>query len=133
MRTLLVTVRLAAAVVALMLAAGPGLSGLVRTVSGANEHVCTCASGGSHASCPVCSHSLRTRSQSHSKEPVADGTPCGDPRIGVVAGREPGAPPPSFALVAPRVTRLAAPRFEQDDLDERFLEPATPPPRFAST
>ncbi|HXX69363.1 MAG TPA: hypothetical protein VEK07_19415 [Polyangiaceae bacterium] len=118
------------AVLVMLLGAGNGLSGLVRAFA-PREHVCTCASGGSHASCPVCNPSLGRKTSSRLS--TVDGVPCGEPRGAVQVAGDPAlaARPP---LVAPCPF---APAFAQSafcrDLDDVPLEPTTPPPRIACT
>jgi hypothetical protein len=113
----------------LMLAAGNGLSGIVRVLAATDGHVCTCASGGSHASCPVCSHALGTPSRS--RLPIVDGRPCGDRHPGTMAACAPVTLPAPSITMAPRIARLNMPAIEQVDGPDRSLEPATPPPRIA--
>jgi hypothetical protein len=131
MRQIAVRLRLALAMLALMLGAGRGLPGLVTALSGATTHVCTCASGGDHASCPVCNASLSEHRRSH--RPAARGVPCGDPRVAVGAPGEAGTlPAPLQALAAAREW-VAAPRTEKAEVPLVFLEPSTPPPRRRAT
>jgi|SRR5580698_8096985 hypothetical protein len=133
MRTLLSRLHAVAAaawlVVALMLAGGNGLPGLVWALSGADTHVCTCASGGSHASCPVCSHALRA--PSHSRAPSVDGLPCGDRRVASAVSGELATLPPSFVDLVPVLQGVAAIRVDRAEPPDHPLEPATPPPRSA--
>lgn len=117
------------AILIAMVASGSGLPGLVRALSTTPTHVCTCASGGSHASCPVCnpaSHDGR-----RSREPAADGAPCGERGVPMVAVSEPGAPTAPFqcALVVAVRQRIVVP--ERRDVEDRPAEPETPPPRSA--
>jgi hypothetical protein len=130
MRALTRTLRSLAPVIAIlvaMLAGGSGLPGLVRALSGASAHVCTCASGGTHASCPVCN--LGSRGHRRSSRPEAEGVPCGGRGVAVLAAGDPSALPVPFqdVLVAVVRQRIVAP--EQRDIEDRSAEPATPPPR----
>jgi hypothetical protein len=119
----------ASVVVALMLGGGSGLPGVVWALSGAGAHVCTCSSGGSHASCPVCSHALQAPSHSHA--PSVDGMPCGDRRLAAGPMGEPAMLPPSLVELVPVVDRVAP--VPATGVDPPFCprEPATPPPRTA--
>jgi hypothetical protein len=116
----------ASVVVALMLAGGNGLPGLVRVLSQSNAHVCTCSTGGSHASCPVCNHALRT---SRSPIPAFSGVPCGDRQIAAGAVGDPALPGLSFALLVGPAPALTVPAEVPASPPHRDVEPATPPPR----
>ncbi|HLK37048.1 MAG TPA: hypothetical protein VKU41_09890 [Polyangiaceae bacterium] len=128
--------RLIVACLAVALAAGSGLPGLVRALSGISSHVCTCAMGGSHASCPVCSRAL-SNGRAISEDPVggepqADGVPCGDKRVAVGVAVEPGVLPAGLVGIVPAGEVLPVPRAECPSPPAPFIEPATPPPRTAT-
>jgi hypothetical protein len=121
--------QLVVATLVAVLAAGSGVAGLVSALSGPPAHVCTCASGGSHARCPVCNPSLGHRARC--ALPLVDGAPCGERSFTPGAGFEPMlAAAPRAAIVPPSVRvapQPASPR-PYDDVESR---PATPPPRGA--
>jgi hypothetical protein len=131
MRQVAVHFRLALAILALMLGAGRGLPGLVTALSGTATHVCTCASGGDHASCPVCNAKLSEHRRSH--RPAAEGVPCGDPRVAVGTPGESSTLPAPLLAIAPARVWVAAPRAEKSEIELVFLEPSTPPPRRSAT
>jgi hypothetical protein len=113
----------------LMMGAGNGLPGLVQALSGTDGHVCTCASGGSHASCPVCNHA--TGASTGSRLASAQGVPCGDHRVVAAASCDPGTLPAPFVALAQVVRRVDTPLADEARAPERHVEPATPPPRIA--
>jgi hypothetical protein len=119
----------ASVVIALMMGGGNGLPGLVWALSASDAHVCTCASGGSHASCPVCSHALQA--PSHSRAPSVDGMPCGDRRLAAGPMGELATLPPSLVDLVPVVDRVPALPATGVDPPLCHREPATPPPRTA--
>jgi hypothetical protein len=121
------------AVVALALAAGSGLPGLVLALAGPATHVCTCAIGGNHATCPVCNPSLGEQSRARSSAPAAQGAPCGDPRVAIGAPGELSTLPSPLVGVAPAGAWVRAPRTQRTDIDQVIAEPATPPPRSPLT
>jgi hypothetical protein len=121
----------AVAVVALGLAAGGGLPGLVLALAGPATHVCTCASGGDHGTCPVCNPSLGEHRRSSA--PAAKGVPCGDPRVAIGAPGELSTLPSPLLGIAPAGVWLRAPRMQRTDVDQVIAEPATPPPRSSGT
>jgi hypothetical protein len=130
MRALLRPVRYFAPLIAIlvaMLAAGGGLPGLMRVLSGTSSHVCTCASGGTHASCPVCNPA--SRDQHRSSRPQAEGAPCGGRDVAVATSSEPGALPVRFRGLVVAAVRLRIPWPVLADLENLVVEPATPPPR----
>jgi hypothetical protein len=118
------------AMVALIMGAGHGLPGLVTAMSGSTTHVCTCASGGDHASCPVCN---ATATAHRSARPAAQGVPCGDPRVAVGTPGEASMLPAPLLAVAPASTWIGAPRPAKADIEQIILEPSTPPPRRSAT
>jgi hypothetical protein len=119
--------QLVVAALVAVLAAGSGVAGLVSALSGPPAHVCTCASGGSHARCPVCNPSLGRHQRC--AMPLVDGAPCGERSFSVGAGFEPMLAAAACAAIVPpsmRVaTRPASPRSYRD-VENR---PAIPPPR----
>jgi hypothetical protein len=120
---------LASVIVGLLLAGGNGLPGLVQALASTEAHVCTCSTGGSHASCPVCSHALGASSRSD--RPSFDGVPCGDRRVAAGALGDPALPAASFVVLpAGELTRLAHAGGTRSP-SPRHVEPATPPPRDA--
>jgi hypothetical protein len=130
MRALLRPVRSLVPLIAIliaMLAAGAGLPGLVRVLSGASSHVCTCASGGTHASCPVCNPA--PRDQHRSSRPEAEGPPCGGRGVAVATASEPGALPVHFPGLVTLAVRLRIPWPALPDIEDPAVEPPTPPPR----
>lgn len=137
MRALALRLQLVVAILVAMLAAGSGLPGLVQAFSGAREHVCTCASGGDHTSCPVCNPQLaeaKPETKAGATAMAARGAPCGDPRLAVAPGGEVSTLPAALALPSlPFAMRLDVPGAQSPAVPERALEPATPPPRRAAT
>jgi len=106
---------------------GPA-TGAIARVLGSVDHTCTCASGGTHASCPVCNPSLR--GEGRSRVPALQGTPCGEGRLAVpTTPLPPGVLPGELALEAPALEEsLPSPpiaRLRPADRDG----PPTPPPR----
>jgi hypothetical protein len=132
MRALALRLNLVVVLLVAMLAAGRGLPGLVQAVRGADTHACTCATGGDHASCPVCNPTLREHARS--KVPAAQGVPCGaDLGMVAIAGGEASTLPAPVAILARPFVRSPAPRLESPAERDVVLEPATPPPRRAAT
>jgi hypothetical protein len=130
-RALIPLLRLLVAVVVAVLACGSGLPGLLLALGDASAHVCTCASGSSHASCPVCNKTLVD--EERSPGPRVDGAPCGDQRVATGVACDPGVLPAAFVGASPIRAYLRAPRAGYAPEEQRYLEPATPPPRSAST
>jgi hypothetical protein len=130
MRALVSHLQVVVAILVAMLALGKGLPGIVSTVHDAHSHVCTCASGGDHASCPVCN---RTLVEHRSSRPAAQGTPCGKGHVGDAASGEVVILPAPAAPVARPLERLEAPAARTVAIRQVSLEPSTPPPRSAST
>ena len=129
MRDLVSRLHLIVAIVVTMLAAGNGLPGIERALGDAAAHVCTCANGGDHASCPVCNPTLlEHRRSSH---PVADGVPCGSRRLATTASSDVTTLPSPLVGVVSRIERGPAPRSRRLFVEQAFLEPAIPPPRSA--
>lgn len=122
-------VRLVIVALVAMLGAGSGLSGLVRALA-PSEHVCTCVSGGSHASCPVCNPALGRRTHSHSC--AIDGVPCGERGGAIQVAGDPAvvAPPPNVGSCP--FSRASAPVATRAELLDVSSKPTTPPPRIAS-
>jgi hypothetical protein len=132
MRALALRLNLVVVLLVAMLAAGRGLQGLVHVLRGAETHVCTCATGGDHASCPVCNRALRE--EPRSTMPAAQGVPCGrDIGMVAVAGAEASTLPAPVAALARPFVRSPAPGLESAAERDVVLEPATPPPRRAAT
>jgi hypothetical protein len=126
-----VRLRLVLAMLVAMLAAGQGLPGLVQALLGPPAHVCTCAAGGEHATCPVCSPHLGEPRRS--REPAATGVPCGDRRVALGSpGEMSTVPAPSAGLVG-ALEWTPAPHPEPGIVQQVIPEPATPPPRMVST
>jgi hypothetical protein len=122
----LVAVIVAALVV--MLGCGSGLPGIVRTLAGVGaDHVCTCVSGGSHASCPVCNPALRH--EGRSRAPALEGVPCGEGRLAMEAAVDPAVIPESRVVKPASPTGVDGPHALSVAPDDAFIEPWTPPPR----
>jgi hypothetical protein len=120
---------LVAALVA-VLGAGAGLGGFVRAMTGTSEHVCTCATGGTHATCPVCNPQLHD--ERRSTVPAFDGVPCGD-RLGAVqAAVDPGVLPAPWLGPAPAVETCPVADDASAQPDTPTFAPALPPPRTAT-
>jgi hypothetical protein len=119
-------VPLLVAVLAMMLGCGNGLPGIVRTVVG-TEHVCTCASGGSHSSCPVCNPSLH---EARSRTPTLEGVPCGEGRFAVGAGPDVAVIPATCAVSVALVSGTYPFPGSSGTPPDQFVQPSTPPPRF---
>jgi hypothetical protein len=129
-RALVLRLQIVIAVLVATLAAGRGLPGLLQAAQGADTHVCTCAAGGDHASCPICN---RTLTEHRPSVPNAHGVPCGTRGVMADAEGDLGTlPPPTLALATP-IVRLAAPLALASAERDVPLEPATPPPRRAAT
>src|ERR1700733_14152833 len=75
MRAALSRLQIVVAILVAMLGCGNGLSGIVHALNDAASHVCTCANGGDHASCPVCNPVLREHRAS--SVPALEGAPGG--------------------------------------------------------
>jgi hypothetical protein len=122
-------IRLVLAALITAMGSGVGLPGWVAALARA-DHVCTCASGGGHSSCPVCNPAfgaLRARSR-HTE---VRRTPCGeDDRVAFGGAGEFGVlPGPSGTLVA-RFERVGAGRNGVAWPEMAWVEPPTPPPRI---
>lgn len=120
-------VRLLVAVLVAVLTAGAGLGGFVRAFAGTPEHVCTCATGGTHASCPVCNPKLRE--EKRSAAPAFDGVPCGDGAGAVQTAADPGVLPAPWLAPAPAIERSVTARPLLALHGRLVIEPPTPPPR----
>jgi hypothetical protein len=131
MRALVSHLQLVIAILVVMLAAGRGLPGIVSALHAEPSHVCTCASGGDHASCPVCNRTLTEHRRS--SRPEASGIPCGTGRLAVTASGDVGTLPGAVGCAVRPVERVAALRAPDLAIGEVLLEPATPPPRLAAT
>src|ERR1700722_2978998 len=131
MRQVVLRLQLVVAILVAMLAAGRGFPALVGALRGPTSHVCACASGGDHQSCPVCNPSLTEHRPS--RTPAADRTPCGDPRVAVGAPGEVSTLPAPVVGIAPDVAWVRAPRPQSSEIDQVFAEPTTPPPRRSRT
>lgn len=131
MRTLALRFNLVVVVLVAMLATGRGLPGFVQAARADQTHVCTCATGGDHASCPVCNPALAE--QPYSSAPAVRGVPCGGSNVvDLAAGEASTLPRPIFALARPFV-RLAVPHLVSPAERDILIEPAIPPPRRAAT
>jgi hypothetical protein len=122
--------RIVLAVLVLSLGGGSGTPGLVRALAAADSHVCTCASGGSHAACPVCNP--MTFEKAHSRHSSVNGTPCGETRTSLWGASEPGVVPAASRIVEAPSVRLRSVRALAPRPDTVVLRPATPPPRFSA-
>jgi hypothetical protein len=131
MRALVSHLQIVAAILIAMLAMGRGLPGIVSALRDAPSHVCTCASGGDHASCPVCNKTLEEHRASPC--PEAKRVPCGNGHVADAASGEVVTLPAPVALVARSLEKLDAPSARYVVIRQFLLEPATPPPRSAST
>jgi hypothetical protein len=131
MRQVPLRLRVVLAILIAMVAAGKGLPGIVEALRGVPAHVCTCASGGDHATCPVCNAPLTEDRQSLA--PAARGVPCGDPRVAVGVSGEASTLPAPFLGLAPGAVWIRAPRPERVVIEPVITEPATPPPRTSTT
>jgi hypothetical protein len=116
------------AVIVTVLGCGRGLPGILHGIVGA-RHECTCASGGTHAACPVCNPSLSR--ERRSRTPAIDGLPCGEKRLVVEAAADP------LFLATPRPTQIASwvrtflPLLLVTSPGEVFVERRARPPRSA--
>lgn len=132
MRALVSRLHVLVAILVTMLAAGNSLPGIAHALGEAAAHVCTCASGGDHASCPVCNPKL-TEEHHRSELPTAEGVPCGSKRFATAVASEATTLPSPLVAVTNRVLRLDAPSAQRLVVKQALLEPATPPPRSART
>jgi hypothetical protein len=114
-----------------MLTCGSGLSGIVHALNEVASHVCTCASGGDHASCPVCNPVLREHRAS--SVPALKRAPCGAQGVAVASAGDAGTLPAAPVEMASPFVWLAAPSFQRLILQDVILESTTPPPRIART
>jgi hypothetical protein len=131
MRQLVMRLHIVLAILVAMLAAGQGLPGLVLTLHGPATHVCTCASGGDHQSCPVCNPSLTEHRRSSA--PAARPIPCGDSRVAVGALGDVSTLPAPLLGVRAAAAWVPAPRAQWLVVEQVIVEPTTPPPRAAVT
>jgi hypothetical protein len=129
MRALVSRVQFVVAILVAMLAAGNSLPGIAHALGDAAAHVCTCASGGDHAACPVCNPKLTEPRRA--EHPTVDGVPCGSRRFATAGASEVTTLPSPLVAAAARVVRLDAPRAQRLVPEQALLEPMTPPPRDA--
>lgn len=122
--------RLQVAVLVAVLFSSSGLASLMRAVV-PSAHVCTCASGGSHAACPVCNPRLASRH--HSAIPAFDGVPCGDGRSAIVGSGDVAIVPAMPVELTAVSVRSALSAQQPVAPSDRALEPSTPPPRTSAT
>jgi hypothetical protein len=130
MRALAAHLQVVVAVLVAMLAMGRGLPGIVAAVVDAPSHVCTCAAGGDHASCPVCNQTLSEKAPPRHVE--ARGAPCGKGQVGDLATGEMGTLPACVTLSLAPLARVAVVRARSAFVERVPLEPATPPPRLGA-
>jgi hypothetical protein len=126
-----IAVAIALAMVASVLALGRGLPGITLALRGPATHVCTCASGGDHATCPICNAPLTEHRRA--LRPAAHGVPCGDPRVAIGTPGEVSTLPSPLLALAPPDRWLERARPQSSDAKQVILEPSTPPPRRAGT
>jgi hypothetical protein len=108
------------------LGCGVGLPGIVSALAPADSHVCTCASGGSHATCPVCNPGAHA----HASHRVAlDGVPCGEKRIAVGDGCGPVVAASAPIVMSCPFARLRAEFGVTPAPADAPAERSTPPPR----
>jgi hypothetical protein len=131
MRQLAMRLHIVLAILVAMLAAGRGLPGLVSTLQGPATHVCTCASGGDHQSCPVCNPPLTEHRRSSA--PAAQPLPCGDSRVAVGATGDVSTLPAPLLGVRAAAAWVRAPRAQRLAIEQVIPDPTTPPPRAATT
>jgi hypothetical protein len=110
-----------------VLALGAGLGGFVHAWGGSAAHVCTCASGGTHATCPVCNPRLHEGLRS--SVPAFDGAPCGDPKSALDVALQSGVLPAPWLALPPALELSTATLALDSVVEAPFLEPAIPPPR----
>ena len=122
-------IRIVLGALVLTIGFGVGLPGIARALAQTRNHVCTCASGGAHASCPVCNHSLASR---RSGVIEVNGVPCGDRPLGIGDARDLAVVRQPCELLVARFVRASARRDGLISLDWVSAEPPTPPPRFAA-
>ncbi|MBX3232397.1 MAG: hypothetical protein KIT84_22495 [Labilithrix sp.] len=118
--------RLALALLSMVVALGGALPAYARMAAGAQAHVCHCDTGGDHAhcACPICFPELDT---SLEVRILSISGKCGDDDTGWRTFGEPGVmPAPFVALVAltDEETPFAPPR----ELVTRSCDPPDPPP-----
>jgi hypothetical protein len=132
MRAIFSRFQIVIAVLVAMLGAGSGLPGIAHALSNTATHVCTCATGGQHASCPVCNPRLAEHRTS--RAPAVEGVPCGDRQVAAAIGSSDVStlPAPLVGVASP-VLWIGAPVARRFIVSEATLEPAIPPPRTART
>ena len=111
------------------LGSGVGLPGLVTALTQEDNHVCTCASGGGHSSCPVCNPPLGG-SHGRSRHVEVRGTPCGEKRVAFGGASEPGVLPAACGALVFRFDCAGRMRDGVSRLRTQWVEPPTPPPRI---
>ncbi len=119
-------VRLVVAAVLVSLGCGVGLPGIVSALTTADSHVCTCASGGSHAACPVCNPGAHAHASRHV---ALDGMPCGEKRVAVGDGCAPAVGVSAPVVMSCPFVRLRAELGVTPAPGDAPAERATPPPR----
>jgi hypothetical protein len=131
MRQLVMRLHIVLGILVAMLAAGRGLPGLVLALHGPDTHVCTCASGGDHQSCPVCNPPLLEHRRSSA--PAAQPVPCGDSRAFVGAAGDVSTLPAPLLGIGPAGAWVHAPHSQRLAIEQVIPDPTTPPPRAAAT
>lgn len=123
--------RLAFALLSLLVALGGTLPAFARMAAGPQAHVCHCETGGAHVhcACPICfpelDDSIEARIASISGK-------CGEDDNGWRTLSEPAVLPAVFVAFIP-VVDAVAPAMNRHDLATRRLDPPDPPPpRFLS-
>ncbi len=128
-RNLAPWLRVVLAALVLALGSGVGLPGIVRAMAPAQQHVCTCANGGNHDSCPVCNGTENVRSR-HAR---VSGVPCGERLITFGGAAEPAVVQAPGCVFAAPFERVDSAHDIMRAPDTVFAKPTTPPPRLAST
>ncbi len=121
--------RIVLAALIVSLGGGAGLPGIVRALTPAHAHVCTCASGGTHASCPVCNHSVH---DARSRVVEVNGVPCGDGPTAIAGAHDCAFVVAQWDRLPIGFVRACATRDVAVAPHTPSPEPPTPPPRIAS-
>jgi len=118
--------RLAFALLSLIVALGGALPAYARMASGPQAHVCHCETGGEHAhcACPICFPELDTSLEARI---AAITGKCGDDDKGWRTLAEPGVLPAPFVAFVP-FTEMPTPVVRVPELSSRRIEPPDPPP-----